>query len=191
MKKTHVFDPRNAGILEEEARKVWQNPEEILGTIEIKPDFIAADLGCGSGFFTVPLSYKVEKIYAIDIQKEMLKILKQKIEKLGIRNIVLLPSKENEIPLEDEDVDLLVSINTLHEFGDKERIIGEMRRVIKKSGIALIVDFKMEEMDFGPPSEIRVSKDQAISLLEKEDLAVIKAKDLKYHYALVFSRRRS
>jgi len=61
-------------------RKIWQNPEEILGTVEIKPDFVAADLGCGSGFFTLPLSQKVKKVYGINIQKEMLESLEQKFK---------------------------------------------------------------------------------------------------------------
>ncbi len=189
MKKTHVFDPKNAATLEEEARRVWQNPEKILGNVEIRSDFIAADLGCGSGFFTVPLSYRVKRIYAIDIQEEMLKIFKRKIKRLDIRNIVLLLSKENEIPLEDESVDLLISINTLHEFDDKERIIDEMKRAIKQSGTVLIADFMKKDTGFGPPVEVRVSKDHAIDLFEKKGLVVLKTQDLMYHYSLVFSKR--
>lgn len=99
MKKSHVFNPKNIDVLEMEERKIWQNPEEILGTVEIKPNFVAADLGCGSGFFTVPLSRKVKKVYGIDIQKEMLEFLEQKIRKLKIKNIEPRLSRKNEIPL--------------------------------------------------------------------------------------------
>ncbi|UCD26131.1 MAG: methyltransferase domain-containing protein, partial [Candidatus Bathyarchaeota archaeon] len=97
MKGSHLFDPKRIAVLETEDRKIWQNPEEILKTIEIGPKFVVADLGCGSGFFTVPLSRKVAKIYAVDIQKEMLESLEQKIRNLKIENIKPLLARENEI----------------------------------------------------------------------------------------------
>jgi len=188
MKKSHVFDPRNIDVLEMEDRKIWQNPDEILSKVEIKPDFVAADLGCGSGFFTVPLSQKAKNVYGIDVQKEMLKFLEQKIQKLKIKNIVPLLSRENEIPLENESVDVLVSVNTLHEFDDRERMIDEMRRVLKHGGKALIVDFKKEDTGFGPPVSIRVSKRRAIRLFEKRGFIVLRTEDLLHHYLLVFSK---
>lgn len=188
MKKSHLFDPKNIDVLEMGERRIWQDPEEILGTIEIKPDFVAADLGCGSGFFTVPLSRKVKKVYGIDIQKEMLEFLEQKIRKLKIKNIEPLLLRENEIPLKNESVDLLVSMNTLHEFDDKERMIEEMRRVLKQGGKALIADFKKKNTGFGPPVAIRISKKQATSLFEKKGFTTLKKQDLTYHYLLVFSR---
>jgi ubiquinone/menaquinone biosynthesis C-methylase UbiE len=190
MNKTHVFDPKHVAVLEMEQRKLWENPEQILGLVEIRPDFVAADLGCGSGFFTLPLAEKVEKVYAIDMQKEMLEILEQKIRKRKIRNIELMLSEENEIPLENESVELLITVNTLHEFGDKERMIKEMHGVLKPKGKALIVDFKKESTGFGPPVSIRVSKEQAITFFEKNGFKTSKYMDLPFHYALVFSKQR-
>ena len=187
MKETHLFDPKNIDVLEMEDRKIWHNPNEILGIIEIKPEFVAADLGCGNGFFTVSLSRKARKVYGIDVQKEMVEFLEQKIWKLKIENIQPLLSKENEIPLGDESVDLLVSINTLHEFQNKERTIEEMRRVLKQGGKALIADFKKENTGFGPPVAIRVSRKQATNLFEKKGFTTLKKENLQYHYVLVFS----
>jgi ubiquinone/menaquinone biosynthesis C-methylase UbiE len=188
MKKTHVFNPKHVAVLEMEQRRLWENPDQILGLVKIRPNFIAADLGCGSGFFTLPLAKKVKKIYAIDVQKEMLEILEQKIRKQKIRNIELVLSKENEIPLENESVEFLISVNTLHEFSDKERMIKEMQRVLKPKGEVLIVDFKKENTGFGPPVAIRISKEQAIISFEKNGLSTLKSMDLPFHYALVFCK---
>ena len=159
-----------------------------MGAIDLNRDYVAADLGCGSGFFTIPLSRRVKKVYAIDVQKEMLEFLKQKIQRQKIRNIELLLSGEDEIPLENESVDLLITVNTLHEFRDKEKMIGEMRRVLRRDGKAMIVDFKKEDTGFGPPVSIRVSREQANRLFEQNDFAVLKSQDLKYHYLMVFRR---
>ncbi len=187
MKCSHVFDPKHVAVLESEERKIWQNPEEILSAVEMKPHFIAADLGCGSGYFTVALARKVKKVYGIDVQEEMLGFLEAKMGKLKIKNIELLLSKPDEIPLEDESVNLLISVNTLHEFGNREKMIKEMRRVVKKGGRLLIVDFKKEETGFGPPVGIRISMTKAVRLFEEKGFALSNVKELPYLYLLVFA----
>jgi ubiquinone/menaquinone biosynthesis C-methylase UbiE len=191
MKKSHVFNPKHVDVLEEEARKTWQNPEEILNTVDLKPNFVAVDLGCGSGFFTVPLSQKVHKVYAIDVQEKMLEFLRKKIRKLKITNVEPLLSKSKEIPLGDESVDFLVSVNTLHEFDDRETVIEEIKRVLKRGGMVLIVDFKKEDTGFGPSVSVRVSKKQAKNLFEKKGFTTLKTQELMYHYLLVFSKENS
>ena len=191
MKESHVFDPKNVDVLEAEDRKTWQNPEEILELIELRPDYVAADLGCGSGYFTIPISQKVKKVYGIDIQKEMLNYLEKKIQKQKISNIETLLSKEHVIPLQKESVDLLLLVNTLHEFHKKKKIIKEIQRVLRPEGRAAIIDFKKENTGFGPPISIRISKKQAISLFKTQNLKVLKFLDLKYHYLIVFKKQIS
>ena len=118
----------------------------------------------------------------------MLEILEQKIRKQKIQNIEPKLSKENKIPLENETVELLISANTLHEFADTQEMINEIRRVLKPNGTALIVDFKKEETDFGPPVAIRISKKQAVSLFERKGFKTLKSTSFQFHYALVFSK---
>ena len=186
MTSPHIFNPKHITVLEMEDRKIWQNPEEILETLRIKPDIVAADLGCGSGFFTIPLSKEVKKVYAIDVQKKMLEFLQEKIRRLRIRNIEPLLSTGNDIPLEDDSVDLLMSMNTLHEFDDKKRMAKQIRRVLKQGGVAVIADFKKKNRGFGPPLAIRLSKQQAINLFEQSGFTILQTKELKYHYVLTF-----
>jgi ubiquinone/menaquinone biosynthesis C-methylase UbiE len=188
MKESHIFDLKHIGALESEDRKTWQNLEEIIGLLELKPSYVVADLGCGSGYFTVPISRKVKKVYGIDVQKEMLEFLEQKIREQKIVNIETLLSKENEVPLQNESVDLLVSVNTLHEFRDKEKMVTEIRRVLRPKGRAVIVDFKKEDSSVGPPVSIRVSEEQARLMFEKKALTALKTHDLKYHYLIVFRK---
>jgi ubiquinone/menaquinone biosynthesis C-methylase UbiE len=79
-----------------------------------------------------------------------------------------------------------MSVNTLHEFGDRDKMIGEMWRILKKGAKLLIVDFKKEDTGFGPPVSIRVTKERAVKLFEKKGFTLSKAMDLQYHYLLVF-----
>jgi len=186
MKQSHLFDLKHIAVLESEDRRIWQSPDVILSAVEVKPNFVVADLGCGNGYFTVPLAEKARKVYGIDVQKEMLDFLAEKTRKLKIKNVELLVSKPDEIPLNDESVDVLLSVNTLHEFDDKEKMTEEIRRVVKKGGKLLIVDFIKRETGFGPPVEIRVRKAEAVRLFEGKDLLLVKEKKLPYHYLLVF-----
>jgi ubiquinone/menaquinone biosynthesis C-methylase UbiE len=186
---SHIFDPKNIGVLESEERKTWQNPDEILAQLDLKQDYVVADLGCGSGYFSVPIARKVKKVYGIDVQQKMLDFLKKKIRKQKISNIETLLSEGNEIPLENERVDLLLTVNTLHEFHEKEEIAKEIKRVLKPSAKAVIVDFVKKETGRGPPVKIRVSKKQAIDLFENEGLKFQKSHTLPYHYLLIFQRQ--
>jgi len=186
MKDSHLFKPEHIGVLESEDRKIWQNPDVVLNAVKIEPNFTVVDLGCGGGYFTVPLAARAKRVYGIDVQKEMIDYVRTKIRKLKIKNVELIVSKPAEIPLESESVDLLLTVNTLHEFDNKERMIKEMRRVVKKGGKLLIVDFMKRETGFGPPVEIRVSKAKAVKFFEAEGFALAEKRDLPYHYLLVF-----
>lgn len=188
MPHSHIFDPAHIAVLEDEDRKIWQNPDEILSAAKIEPQWIAGDLGCGSGYFTTILAKQVKKVYAIDVQREMLDYLEDKIKRLKISNIELLLSEADEIPLENQSVDLLISVNTLHEFDDRDKMIREITRVIKPHGKVLIVDFEKKETGFGPPVSIRISKVQAVKLLSMPGLILVGQKDLEYHYLLVFTK---
>ena len=123
MNKSHIFDPKKIEILESEDRKKWQNRHEIIKKLDLQSNQIVADLGCGSGYFSIPISNKVRKLYAIDVQEEMIKALEKKIFEQKIQNIETLISKKSRIPLGDSSVDLVLSVNTLHEFQQKKLVL--------------------------------------------------------------------
>ena len=116
----------------------------------------------------------------------MMDFLEQKIQRQKIGNIEPLLSRKDEIPLENESVDILITVNTLHEFPDKKKTIEEIKRVVKPEGQVVIIDFKKEDTGFGPPVTIRVSRDQAKHLFEEGGFTVVKSHELMYHYLIVF-----
>jgi len=188
-KKNHLFDTKNVRALESKERKAQQDPKKIIEILALKQNDIVADLGCGSGYFTVPMSYSAKKVYGIDIQQEMLDFLEKKIRGQRITNIELLLSKDaDQIPLQNESVNVLLTVNTLHEFQDKDLMINEIQRVLKHKGKVAIIDFKKEDTGSGPPVPIRVSQQQAIRLFEKNGLTGVNTHDLKSHYMLVFQK---
>ena len=186
----HIFDPKNIEILESKERKLWQNPDKILEQLDLKASQTVADLGCGSGYFSVPISKKVKKVYAIDLQKEMLEHLEKKLLNQGIKNIItVLSSDGSKIPLPEQTIDTLLTVNTLHEFQNLDSMAEEIRRVIKQKGHAVIVDFKKAESDFGPPLAIRIPKQDAMALFENHGFETANTLELQHHYVLVFQRK--
>ncbi len=83
---------------------------------------------------------------------------------------------------------MIVSINTLHEFAHRKRMIEAMGRVLKRGGRVLTVDFKKVETGFGPPVSIRVSEVQATKLFEEKGFASVTKQD--YPYLRVLSKRK-
>lgn len=185
----HLFDPKNVSALESKERKEQQDPEKIIKLLGLKNSDIVADLGCGTGYFSVPISNKVNKVYSIDVQQEMLDYLLQKIQSQQISNIEVLLSKDvNKIPLPKESVTVLLTVNTLHEFQDVQQMIKEIWRVLKSNGKVAIIDFKKENTSLGPPVSIRISQCHAIKLFQNMGLKNVVVHDLKSHYLLIFQK---
>jgi ubiquinone/menaquinone biosynthesis C-methylase UbiE len=119
----------------------------------------------------------------------MLEHLEQKIRTQQIGNIKALLSKNDVIPLENNAIDLLLTVNTLHEFPDKQETANEIHRVIKQGGQAVVVDFKKEDTPRGPPVAIRVSSIHVIQLFEESGFVFVKSRETIYHYVLVFQKK--
>ena len=100
----HKFDAKKAGILDNPERANILDPDSILEKLELTGEIVLADLGCGTGFFSIPASKRVKKVFALDIQQEMLEILIDKIKKDKITNIETILSEESSIPLSERSV---------------------------------------------------------------------------------------
>jgi len=166
------------------------NPSEVLKQFKLKKGMVAADFGCGAGGWAIPLAKKLEegKIYAIDILEEPLSALRAKIKLEKIFNIETIKSDvEKTSRLISESCDLVLMTNLLFECEDKKSVLEEGKRVLKKGGKILIVDWQkdnpltkeIEKVDFEKIKKI--AKEIGLKL-EKEFEAGA------YHYGLVFSK---
>lgn len=149
-----------------------------------------ADVGCGTGFFTIPMAKLVGdqgKVFAIDVQEKMIALLNEKIQKLKIKNIETFVSTEENIPLPNESVDLALMASVLHEL-DSYVTVREVYRFLKPQGVLAVLEWKKEEspLEFGPPIWERLTPDQTREIVEKIGFEV---KDVSligpYHYLLI------
>jgi ubiquinone/menaquinone biosynthesis C-methylase UbiE len=175
--------------------KKFINPLFIIAQLKIPEGSVVADFGCGAGYFSIPLSQaigKEGKLYALDILDQALEVVKSRAKLLGLSNVVTkrtnLEMKKGS-GLEKESVDWVVLKDVLFQNKSKEKIIQETSRVLKPSGKALIGEWNDRELAIGPEKEMRVSSEELIELLKRNNLKVEKVVDAgHFHYAMVVAK---
>ena len=184
-----------AKLLMSDERKSWENPQELLNQVMISKGATAADLGCGPGFFTLPLAEKVGKegkVYAVDANQIMLDHLSANLKKFSSHDDLaeLIPlnadvSARNSIP--DASVDLVLFSDILHDLEDRKKFFVEVDRILRKSGIVVDLDWKKQEPNnHGPPMEWRLSENESRSILKENGFKIIHALNPgPYHYGFV------
>jgi ubiquinone/menaquinone biosynthesis C-methylase UbiE len=146
-KLVHFPAPAFIGrLLDSGYRRRIQPPAQLIERSGIKKGMQVLDLGCGSGAFTTFLARAVGqkgKVYALDIQADMLKQLKRKLSKpenKDIRSIKLIEGNAYELPFEDGSLDLVNMVTVLQEIPDRNRALQEVKRVLKQGGLLAVTE---------------------------------------------------
>lgn len=136
---SHGYFGRIAGEWDDIRTQLYGSGFTQLGLLALLPaDWIAADLGCGTGNAAELLSQHVRKVYAIDQSEPMLEAAR---ERLSLRdNIECRIGDLNDLPLKDNEIDAVTCVLVLHHLPRIDRAIQEMARVIKPGGVALVID---------------------------------------------------
>ena len=121
-----------------------------------------ADIGCGPGYFALPIAKKVNKVFAVDISEEMLKILGKRAEENSMKNIEYVKSNGEIFPLNNDLIDRALLANVFHEFNDRKAVARELNRLLHPKGYIFIIDWKYQAMDFGPRLEQRIPRQEVI-----------------------------
>ncbi len=191
-KRVHKFPIEMKEKLDSPERKRLFNPEKALSSLGIKAEMVVADIGCGTGFFSIPLAYLVGekgKVFAVDISKEMLSDLREKIEKEKLHNVKLILSQENKIPLKAKEVHYCFLSAMIHELENKDFFFRELRRLLKDKGKIGIIEWKKVPSPLGPPLEERISLSMMKQILIKNKLSIHKTIELgQYNYGIVAIR---
>lgn len=178
----------HVGFLDESTRRTWYNPELILDDIGLKPGMIFADVGCGNGFFSLLSARTVGslgKVYAVDSNPAAIEKLRYNASKQGLENINAVLGRGEETIFCRKCVDIVFYSMVLHDFYDPEKVLLNARKMLKPRGILVDLDWKKEQMSFGPPEPIRFSEEKASGLIETAGFVIEQVKDAGlYHYII-------
>jgi ubiquinone/menaquinone biosynthesis C-methylase UbiE len=163
----HRFDDpeRYAKEFDDPARSAWQMPDRVIDTLGLKAGQSVADIGAGTGYFSMRLakSQSSPTVYAVDIEPSMVQYLKSRAAKEGLKNVVAVQASADS-PQLPAPVDLVLVVDTYHHIGSRVEYFRKLRGSLKPAGRLAIVDFR-KDAPTGPPVEFRFTEAQITSEL--------------------------
>ena len=185
------FDPKNKEVLVSDERHKALDIYRVLSLIPILPHHEVADIGCGPGFFTVPLAKYVwgGKLHAIDIQPEMLEAAKEAVESERLSNVEFLKSTERRVPLESDSVDGALLAFVLQEAQSPAALLKEARRSLRNTGWLTVLEWHKKKSDEGPPLKQRIKDTELVAKVEEAGFRVALKRDLNSTQYMVVARK--
>ncbi|MEQ1883555.1 MAG: class I SAM-dependent methyltransferase [Bryobacteraceae bacterium] len=164
----HHFDPKeSAKSFDDPARDQWQMPDRVIAALGLKKGQSIADLGAGTGYFSVRLarSAAAPKVFSADIERAMVTYLRERAAKENLKNMTAVQASA-ESPNLPEPVDIVLIVDTYHHIGNREAYFLNVAQSLKPGGRVAIIDFKPDYPD-GPPKEFRFPKEKFQSEMAK------------------------
>jgi len=161
VKMTHKFKTVNKNKLDNPRRREILPAAEIVKEAGIRKADTIADIGCGIGYFTFLLAEAAGEagaVYALDIEEEMLADIRRKIGENNTKNVFPMISQEYDLTLSDGSVNTAFLCAVTHEIEKREKFLKEVNRILLPGGKVVIVEWRKEETDYGPPADHRLDK---------------------------------
>ncbi len=176
--------------LEDPSRDEWQKPDLVVDSLGLKLGDEVADLGAGSGYFTIRLARVVGpagKVYAVDVDPKLLEYIEQRAKEEQLENIQTILADPNDPKLGSNSVDLIFICDVLHHINDRAKYYPLLSRALRPSGRLVNIDFHKRKLPVGPPEEMKIDRKEMIKEAEAQGFELVKEFDiLKYQYFLVF-----
>lgn len=171
---------------------MFSDPIQNLKQLGLRDDMIVADLGAGTGFYSIAAAHMVPrgKVYAIEIQKDFLETINNKTKELNLKNLEAFwcdIEEKNGTHLKDNIVDVVIVSNVIFQAEDKDAFIKEAKRILKNDGRMLFVDWSPDSRMFGEKKGHFISKEDSMRLLEDNGFSVEREIDAGvHHYGFIF-----
>ena len=176
-----------------DSRRKQENAAQLMEALNVKPGQVVCDLGCGNGYYTLRLARAVGesgKVYAVDIQKEMLEMLMERARKAGLADRikpVLGTVVDPKLP--EDALDLVLMVDVYHEFSHPVRMLREIRESLKPTGRAVLVEYRAEDPDVPIKPLHKMSKKQIMKELPPNGFELTRSFDeLPWQHMMFFRR---
>ena len=185
-----VMGPEGARWLERPEREAEEAPTKAVAALNLQPGQIVADIGAGSGYYTMLLSSAVGprgRVYATDIQPEMLALIKKRIEEKGVSNVELVRGRATASGLPDGVIDLALMVDVYHELAQPQAFLQSLKRALAPGGQLVLIEFRKESPWVPIREEHKMSIRDARMELEAEGYRFDRVIDvLPWQHILVF-----
>ncbi len=181
-----------AKVFDDPERDAWQKPHEVIRALALKPDAVVADIGSGTGYFSMRFAHMVPKgrVYGVDTEPDMVKYLAERAKREGLGNITAVKATPGD-PRLPEKVDLVILVDVYHHVENREGYFSKLRDSLKPGGRVAVIDFRMESPE-GPPKAARITPAQVKSELKQAGYVLDREHGfLPNQYFLVFRAAKS
>lgn len=179
-----------AKVFDDPNRDRWQKPHEVIMALQLSPDARVADIGAGTGYFAARLAHMTPKgrVYAADLEPDMVKYLSERARKEGLKNLVAVQARPD-TPALPEKVDRVLIVDTYHHISDRAAYFRRLRDSLKPDGQVAIIDFTVDS-PIGPPTTERIAARKVTEEMALAGYVQAAQHDfLPYQYFLVFQPR--
>ena len=131
-----------------EEREREEATSVMMKQLRLKPGMVVCDMGSGNGYHSLKMAKIVGdegKVFAVDIQPEMLRLLKARARAAGLENIKTIENKLHDPMLPEDTFDLILLVDVYHEFSHPEHMLKGMLKSLKKDGVVALVEFRLED----------------------------------------------
>ncbi|MBI3335309.1 MAG: class I SAM-dependent methyltransferase [Candidatus Portnoybacteria bacterium] len=171
-------------------------PEQIITNLNIEAGDHVADFGAGHGYFTLPIAKIVGgdgKVYAIDIQKSVLEVIRAKAKLEHLLNIEPIWGNLEEIggsKLKEKFIDLVMVNNIFFQVEDKFTLLREAHRILREDGSLALIEWNMSVNSLGPPISLRIPQDNVKSMVVETGFAFVREIPAgSHHFGLLFVKK--
>lgn len=169
---------------------MFLTPDHLVKELYLKPGDRVADIGCGTGAYTIALAQEVGEVgqvYAVDVHRDALHTLAGVLEKRNILNVEMLwADVEKGIPIDAYSLDAVVVSNVLFQLENIDAMLSYVAKILKPEGQLLIVEWSASHGGVGPHKDHVVKESDAEMLVQKHGFRIIKRLPAgDYHYAFI------
>lgn len=186
-----VMGHLGAGWLERPDREKEEQPRKAIELMQLKATDVVADIGAGSGYFSFRMAGKVPegKVLAVDIQQEMLDMVRATAEKEGVKNVEPLMGKIDDPMLPEGKVDVVLMVDAYHEFDHPKEMMAGIFKGLKPGGRVVLVEYRAEDPNVYIKPLHKMTEAQAIREMQAAGLRHVKTlADLPQQHFMVFEK---
>jgi ubiquinone/menaquinone biosynthesis C-methylase UbiE len=180
-------------MLEDPKRDAYQKPHEVMQALALREGEAIADIGSGSGYFTLRFAAHVGasgRVYGVDVDPEMVRHLNRRIRDASLKNVQTVLAVPDDPLLADRSIDRFVVVDTWHHIEDQPKYLGLMKKMLKPGGQVVMIDFHKKELPVGPRLEMKIAREDLIQQMQANGFRLAKEHTfLPYQYFLVFEAK--
>jgi ubiquinone/menaquinone biosynthesis C-methylase UbiE len=166
-----VMGVGGADWLDRHTRESEEHPDDALDALNLKAGMVVADVGAGTGYMSLKMATRVGpsgKVYAEDVQPEMLRLLRQNAAKAQATNVETVLGNETDPKLPPGQIDLILLVDVYHEFSQPQKMLRKMREALKPDGRLVLLEYRKEDPNVPIRPEHKMSVQEVKTELEAE-----------------------